>query len=149
MKNNAIFFNQRLHERLLFLLFQLEFRSDKIEELTAIYKDYPDDEKVDEEGLGLLSNNIAVEISDRIVDIDNLIQQFLENWSFERIMLVDKETLRIGVYELLYQQDMEPRIVIDRLVRLSKKYGGENSGKFINGILGAIHRNNDSLFNDR
>ena len=147
MKNNAIFFNQKLHERLLFLLFQMEFRSDSIEALTSIYEDYPDDEKSDEEGLGLLSNNIAVDISSRIDEIDRLIQHFLENWSFERIMLVDKETLRIGVYELLYQQDMEPRIVIDRLVRLSKRYGGENSGKFINGILGAIHRNNESLFN--
>lgn len=148
MKNNAIFFNQKLHERLLFLLFQMEFRSESIDTLTAIYEDYPDDEKSDEEGLGLLSNNIAVDIASRIDDIDRLIQHFLENWSFERIMLVDKETLRIGVYELIYQQDMEPRIVIDRLVRLSKRYGGENSGKFINGILGAIHRNNDSLFND-
>jgi len=142
MKNNAVYFNQRLHERLLFLLFQMEFRSESIEELIAIYKDFPDDQSVDEEGLGLLSNSIAVEIAVRIEEIDSLIQHFLENWSFERIMLVDKETLRIGVYELLYQQDMEHRIVIDRLVRLSKRYGG----KFINGILGAIYRNQNSLF---
>jgi len=146
MKSNAIFFNQRLHERLLFLLFQREFRSESLEEISQIYEEYPEEDKLDEVGLGLLSSNVAVDIASRINEIDKLIQQFLENWSFERIMLVDKETLRIGVYELLYQENMEHRIVIDRLVRLSKRYGGENSGKFINGILGAIHRNNNSLF---
>ena len=146
MKSNAIFFNQRLHERLLFLLFQREFRSEPIEEINKIYEEYPEEDNLDEVGLGLLSCHVAVDIAARIDEIDKMIQHYLENWSFERIMLVDKETLRIGVYELLYQENMEHRIVIDRLVRLSKRYGGENSGKFINGILGAIHRSHNSLF---
>ena len=131
-------FNQYLHERILILLYQKEFRPEDIEYLNQLM-----DEDVDPE-VDIVLAEAPIQLTNHIIEltaeIDGYIQEFLENWSFDRIMLIDKESIRIGVYELLYQRDLEPKIVIDRLVRLSKKYGGENSSKFVNGILGAVYR---------
>lgn len=131
-------FNQYLHERILILLYQKEFRTESIEYLNQLM-----DEDIDPDVDDVLAEApifITNQILEKTATIDGYIQEFLENWSFERIMLIDKESIRIGVFELLYQKDLEPKIVIDRLVRLSKKYGGENSSKFVNGILGAVYR---------
>lgn len=131
-------FNQYLHERILILLYQKEFRPEDVEVLNQLM-----DEEIDPD-VDLVLAEAPIHITNHILsltkEIDESIQEFLENWSFDRIMLIDKESIRIGVYELLYQRDLEPKIVIDRLVRLSKKYGGENSSKFVNGILGAVYR---------
>jgi N utilization substance protein B len=131
-------FNQYLHERILILLYQKEFRFESVEYLNQLM-----DEDIDTD-VDIVLAEAPIQITNNIIEmtkeIDESIQEFLENWSFDRIMLIDKESIRIGVYELLYQRDLEPKIVIDRLVRLSKKYGGENSSKFVNGILGAVYR---------
>ena len=138
MNESSAQFNQYLHERILILLYQKEFRPEDVEVLNQLM-----DEDVDPE-VDIVLAEAPVHITNHIIEltkeIDESIQEFLENWSFDRIMLIDKESIRIGVYELLYQRDLEPKIVIDRLVRLSKKYGGENSSKFVNGILGAVYR---------
>lgn len=131
-------FNQYLHERILILLYQKEFRPESVEYLNQLM-----DDDIDLD-VDLVLGEAPIQITNHIIEltseIDNSIQEFLENWSFDRIMLIDKESIRMGVYELMYQRDLEPKIVIDRLVRLSKKYGGENSSKFVNGILGAVYR---------
>lgn len=131
-------FNQYLHERILILLYQKEFRPESVEYLNQLM-----DDDIDLD-IDLVLGEAPIQITNHIIElteeIDNSIQEFLENWSFDRIMLIDKESIRMGVYELIYQKDLEPKIVIDRVVRLSKKYGGENSSKFVNGILGAVYR---------
>lgn len=130
--------NQYLHERILILLYQKEFRNESIEYLNQLM-----DEDIDPD-VDIVLADAPIQITNHILEltkeIDDSIQEFLENWSFDRIMIIDKESIRIGVYELLYKRELEPKIVIDRLVRLSKKYGGENSSKFVNGILGAVYR---------
>lgn len=131
-------FNQHLHERILILLYQKEFREESVEFLNQLMEEDCDGEY--ELPLAEAPLYITSQILEMIPEIDCQIKEFLENWSFDRIMLIDKESLRIGIYELLHQKNLEPKIVIDRLVRLSKKYGGENSGKFVNGILGAVFR---------
>lgn len=138
MNESSAQFNQYLHERILILLYQKEFRRESVEYLNQLM-----DEDIDP-GVDIVLAEAPIQITNHIIEltkeIDDSIQEFLENWSFDRIMLIDKESIRIGVYELLYQKDLEPKIVIDRLVRLSKKYGGENSSKFVNGVLGAVFR---------
>ena len=78
---------------------------------------------------------------DHISEIDDLIRKHSKNWSFERISAVDNSILRLSVYSMLYDKEVDPVISINEGIELGKKFGGENSGNFINGILDAIRKN--------
>jgi len=71
--------------------------------------------------------------------IDDLISSCSENWSIARMSKVDKNILRMAVYELLYCQDIPPKVTLNEAIDLGKLYGSENSGSFINGILDALY----------
>ena len=73
--------------------------------------------------------------------IDRLIRQSSKNWRLERMSHVDRNILRLGVYEILYQKDIPHKVSIDEAVELGKKFGTEESGSFINGILDNIYSN--------
>lgn len=70
--------------------------------------------------------------------IDQLIEEHLINWSFERIPLVDKSILRIAIYEILFEDDIPYAVSINEAVELAHTYGDDSSSKFINGILSNI-----------
>lgn len=67
--------------------------------------------------------------------IDALIKKYSEHWTVKRMAVVDRNILRIAAYELLYCPDVPYKVVIDEAVELAKKYGSEDSGAFINGIV--------------
>ncbi len=71
-------------------------------------------------------------------EIDEKIKSHLEHWDFSRINVLDKANLRLGVYSLLYQKDVEASIVIREAVLIAQDYGTEDSYKFVNGILDSI-----------
>jgi transcription antitermination protein NusB len=70
--------------------------------------------------------------------IDRLIMDYAENWRIERMSGVDRNILRIAVFELVYCKDIPPRVAINEAIDLGKQYGTEESGAFINGILDSI-----------
>jgi transcription antitermination factor NusB len=70
--------------------------------------------------------------------IDGFIEAACENWRLDRIALVDKNILRIGIYEMFYPADVPPKVAINEAIELSKKYGNEGSGDFINGVMDKI-----------
>jgi N utilization substance protein B len=72
-------------------------------------------------------------------EIDSLIRQFSENWKMSRMSRVDRNVMRIAVYELLYCHDIPPKVSINEAIDIGKKYGTEDSGAFVNGILDSIH----------
>lgn len=72
--------------------------------------------------------------------IDGLLETACEHWSLNRITYVDKAILRIGVYEMLFSEDVPPKVAIDEAIELGKKYGNEDSKDFINGVLDRIMR---------
>lgn len=72
-------------------------------------------------------------------EIDSLISSYSENWSLARMSRVDKSILRMAVYELLYCNDIPPKVTLNEAIDLGKLYGSENSGAFINGILDALY----------
>ena len=80
-------------------------------------------------------------------EIDRHIVEVLENWPFERISLIDKIVLRLGVCELLYFDDIPPQVAINEAIEVVKKYGGNNSGRFVNGILDAVKKKHESSCN--
>jgi transcription antitermination protein NusB len=73
-------------------------------------------------------------------DLDEFLQPLAPDWPIERIARIDRVILRIGLYELKYAKDAPPKVVINEAVELAKAFGGENSSKFINGVLGSAYR---------
>jgi N utilization substance protein B len=76
-------------------------------------------------------------------DIDGIIAPAAPEWPVEQIAKIDKIILRIGVYELMIKREVPPKVAINEAVELAKTFGGENSSKFINGVLGTIYRNSE------
>lgn len=73
-------------------------------------------------------------------DIDVKLAQFAPEWPVDSMTLVDRNILRIGVYELLYNVNIPSRVAINEAIEIAKSFGGETSGKFVNGVLGAIFK---------
>lgn len=73
-------------------------------------------------------------------DIDTTITTYAPEWPLEQITIVDRNILRIGVYELKFSPDVPPKVAINEAIEVAKGFGGESSGKFVNGVLGAIFR---------
>lgn len=72
--------------------------------------------------------------------IDQKITQYAANWQIKRMAVIDRNVLRVGVFELLFAEDIPPKVSINEAVELAKKYGDVESSKFINGILDKIHK---------
>ena len=71
-------------------------------------------------------------------EIDSLIEKFSSNWKISRISCVDRNVMRIAVYEMLYCEDIPSKVSINEAIEIGKKYGAEDSGSFINGILDSV-----------
>ena len=73
-------------------------------------------------------------------EIDALIIQFAPDWPLDPITNVDRNILRLGVYELKFSSQVPSKVAINEAIELAKSFGGESSGKFVNGILGAMYK---------
>jgi len=80
-------------------------------------------------------------VLDNIETIDGLITKYATEWPLEQITIVDRNILRIGTYELLMDEEIPPKVAINEAIEIAKTFGGESSGKFVNGVLGAIYKN--------
>ena len=72
--------------------------------------------------------------------LDRVIAGSVDNWRIERMAVVDRNILRVAVYELAWLKDTPPVVVLDEAIEVGKKYGSEQSGSFINGILDAVRK---------
>lgn len=77
-------------------------------------------------------------ISDNVEKIDSLIADAASNWRIERIASTDKNLLRIAVFEMLQMTDVPPQVAINEAVEIAKRFAGDDSPKFINGVLDAV-----------
>ena len=75
--------------------------------------------------------------------IDRLIGKYARDWTLDRMANVDRNVLRLAIFELLYLPDIPPSVTVDEAVELAKKYSTAESGRFVNGILGNMVRNLD------
>ncbi len=82
--------------------------------------------------------------ADCLDTIDSNIMAVLENWEYDRISVIDRILLRIGTCEILYFDDIPAQVSINEAIELGKRYGGAESGRFINGVLDAIKRKYES-----
>jgi N utilization substance protein B len=71
---------------------------------------------------------------------DDLIRQYAEHWALERMAVVDRNVLRLAVYEMLWGGGVPTKVVINEAIEIAKKFGTGDSSRFINGILDRVHR---------
>jgi N utilization substance protein B len=85
---------------------------------------------------------LGEEILRKRTDLDSIISQAAPDWPLEKISIVDRNVLRVGLCELLFadRKEVPAKVAINEAIELAKAYGGENSGKFVNGVLGAVYK---------
>lgn len=121
---------RKAREILLQLLFQRDFRPVPLEELLASFSLEDQDEYIRQTLQGIIAHQ---------EEIDQIISDKAVGWKLERLVSVDRNILRLGIYELLYT-DVPGEVVINEAVELSKKYSTEHSHIFINGILDRVFK---------
>ncbi len=81
-------------------------------------------------------------IVEHLKDLNDIITKVAPDWPIEQIAIIDRNAIRIGLYELMYadHEEVPPKVAINEAIEISKNYGGPNSGKFINGVLGTVYK---------
>jgi N utilization substance protein B len=83
---------------------------------------------------------LAKGVTDHQEEIDQAIGHFAPDWPIERITTIDRNVLRMGIFELMFDTQIPSKVAINEAIELAKTFGGESSGKFVNGVLGAVFR---------
>ena len=86
------------------------------------------------------TDKIIKGVTDDLEKIDGYIKKYAPEWPIEQITNVDRNILRIGVYELIFDPDIPSKVAINEAIEIAKNFGGESSGKFVNGVLGSIYK---------
>ncbi|MFH1594526.1 MAG: transcription antitermination factor NusB [Candidatus Omnitrophota bacterium] len=72
--------------------------------------------------------------------IDGVISKYAKNWQIKRMAIIDRNILRLATFELLFSEDIPPKVSINEAIEIAKRYGDKESGKFVNGILDKINK---------
>lgn len=124
----------RARRQALHILYQREVTGQPVSRIFA-EKTYV----VDEDGEpGAFCAVLALGAEEHMVEIDERISDVSEHWVVSRMPLVDRNILRMAVFELAYLDDVPASVTINEAVELAKTFGGEDSSKFVNGVLGRI-----------
>ena len=86
------------------------------------------------------ADGIVLGVCRNISRIDGLVSECATNWELGRMAVIDRNILRFGAYELIFMEDIPPKVAINEAIDIAKKYGDKDSGKFVNGILDKINK---------
>lgn len=86
--------------------------------------------------------NLVFGVVSKLREIDQIIEKAAPQWPIDQIAMVDRAVLRLGIFELLFgnPDEVPPKVAINESIELAKTFGGDSSGKFVNGVLGTIYR---------
>lgn len=104
------------------------------------------EKNIKEFGPGLEDKNFIWQLIDGIInhleEIDKIIEKAAPEWPLDQINIIDRNVLRIGLFELLYakKDEVPPKVAINEAIELAKSFGGESSGRFVNGVLGTVYK---------
>ena len=121
-------------------LYQWDFKGRPTSVIPAIVE-----QNTKEFGVGLESEQSYIKktvdgVIAHLEEIDTLIQEHAPDWSLEQMAYVDRNILRIGIYELRFNDSIPAKVAINEAIEVAKTYGGITSGKFVNGILGGMYK---------
>ncbi|MFN3466890.1 MAG: transcription antitermination factor NusB, partial [Candidatus Brocadiales bacterium] len=125
----------RARELALQALYQIEVRGEEaLEDALRFCTERAEDQEVSQFAVQLVEGSCRVKTR-----IDEKITSVVENWELPRMATIDRCILRLSVYELLYREDIPPKVSINEAIELAKKYSTANSGTFVNGILDRVY----------
>ncbi|MDP6704656.1 MAG: transcription antitermination factor NusB [archaeon] len=86
--------------------------------------------------------SLALGVVEHVEDIDSVIEKAAPEWPVDQITIVDRNVLRLGLFELMYgkKDEVPPKVAINEAIELAKNFSGESSGRFVNGVLGTVFR---------
>ncbi len=122
-------------------LYEWDFRGRKQEDLPRVI-----DRNIKEFASGLEDTTFIHQLIDGVMkhlpELDKIIEKAAPQWPLEQIAVVDRNVLRLGLYELLFgnREEVPPKVAINESIELAKSFGGDSSGKFVNGVLGTVYR---------
>ncbi len=117
------------------ILYQLDMVEQPLEEIIPSFWEFnPVPDEVRE-----FTEKLVLGTFEHLKDIDQKIVQYTENWQLNRMAVVDRNILRFAVYELIYLNEIPPKVTINEAVNIAKKYSQDEAGKFVNGILDKIN----------
>jgi len=126
-------------EYALTILYQADIVGKPVEQLIEDF--WADQEDVDvDKDVREFCHRLAIGVDANRQTIDAKISQYATNWQLKRMAVIDRNILRLGVYELMLTSDIPPKVSINEAVELAKKYGDLESSKFVNGVLDKIHK---------
>lgn len=114
---------------------------DAIESITTADSEQVQDLEGEEK---IYFDKIILGIKQNEKEIDDMILSKLKNWTIDRIFKIDLAILRLAVYEIIYFEDMPPKVAVNEAVELAKKYGNDASSNFVNGVLREIIKDKES-----
>ena len=133
MHKNLFFGRTRARSQALQLLFQAEATERSVQEVLDGAYALSDDEPLDDFG-----RLLALGADEHRQEADSIIGRSSTNWTVERMPSVDRNLLRLAVYEMLYVDEVATAVTIDESVELAKAYGTDESSRFVNGLLGRV-----------
>ncbi|KKR45428.1 MAG: N utilization substance protein B-like protein [Parcubacteria group bacterium GW2011_GWA1_40_21] len=122
-------------------LYEWDFRSKADSEVVEVITRNAE-EFAGEAGDLSFMKELMISILEKRKDIDNIITKAAPDWPLDKISIIDRNILRIGLYELIFsdKKEVPAKVAINEAIELAKSYGGEKSGKFVNGVLGSVYR---------
>lgn len=121
------------------LLFQVDVGKLPMEDVAASFRETAPKDRVDDR-MADAAIRLAEMTLEHLDEVDEMIRGAAEKWPLERLAAVDRNIMRLATTEMLYGRDVPPSVAINEAVELAKKYGTEDSGRFVNGVLGALAR---------
>lgn len=122
-------------------LYEWDFKGRDVKKLDEIIK-----KNIAEFGPGMDDTSFVAALVQGVVKnqdkIDPLIEKCAPEWPLDQVTVIDRNILRLGIYELLFgnYEEVPPKVAINEAIELAKSFGGESSGRFVNGVLGTIYR---------
>ena len=116
-------------------LYQFELNGGDLDEQIKLFLE----RNLSQEDVANFMKELVVSIIDKMEEIDEIIQKFSDHWILDRMTVIDRNILRIGTCELLFNFSTPPKVVINEAIDIAKKYGNEDSPEFINGILDKVY----------
>lgn len=134
----SIMSRRKIREKLMQLIFQMDIQQNYSDEAKVdFFNTYIDDPEQTE-----YAEAVVEAIRNHKEEIDNIIEGGSNNWKLNRISKVDLSILRLSIAEIMYLDDIPASVSASEAVDLANKFGGERSGRFINGIIGGVIREN-------
>lgn len=127
----------KAREDALKILYAIDITGDDPQKCIEVF--WKDNEEADKETVDF-ANTVVLGFCENREQIDKVITEYTTNWQLKRMAVIDRNVLRAAAYELLFREDIPPKVAINEAIDIVKKYGDKDSGKFVNGVLDKINK---------